>query len=119
MTTKNEVETFLFEFKQKMKVFDIYFRDERGKNKQALADLEIRPIDRLPVIENLLVEDFCQGPLQEQLYENADMWIFGKQVKNNEVYIKITMGKPGTRVICISFHIADHPLHYPLKGATI
>lgn len=117
MASSDEVEKFLLDFKQKMKVFNIFFRDERGKNKQALADLDIRPLDRVSVLEDLITDDYSEEPLQEQLYDNADMWVFGKTVKDKEVYIKITMGKPGTRVICISFHIAEHSLHYPLKGA--
>ena len=119
MATKADIKIFLQDFHQKMKVFDIIFRDDRGKNKQTLADLDIRPTERRHAIENLIADDYCEGPLKEQLYHSADMWIFGKQIKNNEVYIKITMGNPNTSVICISFHIADHPLHYPLKGAII
>lgn len=47
------------------------------------------------------------------------MWIFGKEINGHEVFIKITMGIPNASVICISFHLAEHPLHYPLKGAAI
>ena len=32
-----------------------------------------------------------------------------------ETYIKITMGKPNLKTICISFHQAEHPMDYPLK----
>ena len=43
------------------------------------------------------------------------MWIFGKDVKGKEIYIKITMGSFGNSVICISFHIAEYEMQYPLK----
>jgi len=43
------------------------------------------------------------------------MWVFGKMVRGTEVYIKITMGTFNNSVICISFHLAEHPLKYPLK----
>jgi hypothetical protein len=39
MATEDEIEHFLQDFKMKMKIFDVLFRDERNKNKQALADL--------------------------------------------------------------------------------
>jgi hypothetical protein len=42
------------------------------------------------------------------------MWVFGKDVKGQEVYIKITLGK-GSSALCISFHIAEHPMNYPFK----
>lgn len=44
------------------------------------------------------------------------MWVFGKHVKSHETYIKISIGAPGTNAICISFHIAEHPMNYPFKN---
>jgi hypothetical protein len=116
MAKSKEVEHFLREFKQKMKIWDVLFRDERGKNAQALADLELRPSDRKKVLEDLKVEDYCQGPLAETLYKGADMWVFGRVIKKKQVYIKITMGIKGTSVLCISFHVAEHDLTFPLKN---
>jgi hypothetical protein len=116
MAKSKEVEHFLKEFKQKMKIWGVLFRDERGKNAQALADLELRPSDRKKVLEDLKVEDYCQGPLEETLYKGADMWVFGRVIKKKQVYIKITMGIKGTSVLCISFHVAEHELTFPLKN---
>ena len=91
------------------------FRDDRGKNTQALIDLELRPIERKAIIEGLEVEDYSEGPIEEKLYGGADMWVFGKTIKKKEVYIKITMGAMSSSVICISFHLAQHKMNYPLK----
>ena len=46
MSTEAEVAFFLRNFEEKMKIWDILFRDDRGKNTQALVVLELRPIDR-------------------------------------------------------------------------
>ena len=43
MATKQEVELFLNQLKDKIKYFEIVFRP-RDKNLQALADLDITPI---------------------------------------------------------------------------
>jgi hypothetical protein len=43
------------------------------------------------------------------------MWVFGKIVKKKEVYIKITIGAMDSGVICISFHLAQYKMNYPLK----
>jgi hypothetical protein len=115
MATKDEVDSFLRDFKAKMKVFDIVFRDDRGKNAQTLADLELRPLDRISIIESLCSSDYCEGPVPDLFYRTPGMWMFGKQVKGREVYIKVSPGHPDNRVICISFHLAEHPLDYPLK----
>lgn len=115
MSSEAEVAAFLKDFKEKMKVWDVLFRDDRGKNALALVDLEIRPIDRKTILEALEYKDYSEGPLPEKLYGGAGMWIFGKTVKKKEVYIKITMGALGSSVICISFHLAQHKMAYPLK----
>ena len=115
MSTKQEVESYLKNFKEKMKFWDVLFRDDRGKNSQALVDLEIRPIERKTILESLEVKDYSEGPLAETLYGGADMWVFGKTIKSNNIYIKIAMGCAGSSVICISFHIAEHTMKFPLK----
>lgn len=115
MSTETEVASFLKDFKEKMKIWDVLFRDERGKNAQALVDLELRPIDRKAILESLETKDYSEGPLEEKLYGGAYMWVFGKTIKNKEVYIKVTLGAVGSNVICISFHLAQHKMYYPLK----
>ena len=115
MRRESEVATFLNDFKEKMKFWDVLFRDDRGKNSQALVDLEIRPLERKAILNAIETRDYSEGPLEEKMYGGADMWVFGKIVKQKEVYIKITIGPMGSSVICISFHLAQHKMNYPLK----
>ena len=115
MSSEIAVATFLKDFKEKMKFWDVLFRDDRGKNAQAMIDLELRPIERKAILEALETKDYSEGPLEEKLYGGADMWVFGKTVKKKEVYIKITMGAMSSSVICISFHLAQYKMNYPLK----
>ena len=115
MRRESEVATFLNDFKEKMKFWDVLFRDDRGKNTQALVDLEIRPIERKAILNAIETRDYSEGPLEEKMYGGADMWVFGKTIKKKEVYIKITIWPMGSSVICISFHLAQHKMNYPLK----
>ena len=115
MISKQEVQKFLNQFHEKMKVFGIIYRDDRGKNQKALEILEIVPSYRKVIIENLKVENYVQGPVIDELNKLGEMWVFGKDVKGQEVYIKIMLGGEGCQTICISFHIAEHPLVYPFK----
>ena len=115
MRRESEVATFLNDFKEKMKLWNVLFRDDRGKNTQALVDLEIRPIERKAILNAIETRDYSEGPLEEKMYGGADMWVFGKTIKKKEVYIKITIGPMGSSVICISFHLAQHKMNYPLK----
>ena len=116
MATKEQVEDFLKRLKEKIKVFDIIFRDDRGKNLQTLATLEITPTYRKKVILNIEPEDYSEGPIVDTLNKMGEMWVFGKDVKGHEVYIKITLGQPNNSTICISFHLAEHPMNYPFKN---
>ena len=116
MATRTEVEQFLNQFHEKLKIYDIIFRDGRGKNTQALAELEITSNYRLEVIKTITVEDYSEGPIVNTLNKCGDLWVFGKDVKGNEVYIKISLGLPNSRTICISFHKAEHKMSYPFKN---
>ncbi len=115
MALSDQVQSFLRDFKEKLKIWGVIFRDERGKNTQALLDLDISANYREKVLAELTASDYSEGPLKEGLYGGADMWVFGKKIKGVEVYIKITLGFFGAQVICISFHVAEHPMRYPLK----
>jgi hypothetical protein len=116
MTSKQEVEQFLKELKVKTEVFGILFLDDRGKNQQTLHDLEISPAKRKEIIANLKPEDYNEGPLAEKMRGILPMWVFGKEVKQKEVYIKISMGLENNSAVCISFHIAEHTMSYPYKN---
>lgn len=115
MIERYDVENFLNDFKFKLDFFGILFRDERTKNAITLAELGITSNDRIKIIRELETESYCEGPISELLYGNADMWIFGVKVKNYDIYIKISMGVPNSKTICISFHIAEFPMIFPFK----
>ena len=109
------VKAFLDQFNIKTEVFGIRFRNDRGKNRDALLMLDITPLQRELIVKNLKVQDYVEGPVIDLLNKEGEMWIFGKDVKGREVYIKITLGYENGQTICISFHIAEHPLIYPFK----
>lgn len=115
MVTKGQVAAFLDELHAKMKILDILFRDDRGKNQETLQELEIVPSYRKVVIENLTVEDYVQGPVADELNRLGPMWVFGRDVKGREIFIKVMIVGSTCQTICISFHIAEYPLLYPFK----
>lgn len=41
MELESAVKSFLRDFKQKMKIWDVLFRDDRGKNTDCLTSLEL------------------------------------------------------------------------------
>ena len=115
MATLDEIQLFLSDFHAKMGIWGIIIRDDRGKNRQTLLDLEMTTAGRNTVLKSLVRHDYSQGPLSDTLNGGPAMWVFGKMVRGKEIYIKITMGIKEAQVICISFHTSDHPMQYPYK----
>jgi len=115
MITIEEVKAFLDQFNIKAEVFGIVFRDDRPKNRKALVQLDLTQLQREVIVKSLLPQDYVEGPVIDVLNQKGEMWVFGKDVKGQEVYIKITLGYENGQTICRSFHIAKRPLTYPFK----
>jgi hypothetical protein len=115
IATIQEVERFLNSFHQKVEIFDILFFDERDKNSDTLHKLQITALDRKDIVKTITPEDYSEGPITNILNRFGDLWVFGKDVKGQEVYIKICYGQPNRSTICVSFHIAEYPMNYPYK----
>jgi len=117
VTNIEHVEKFLNDFHLKSAFYDIVFRNDRDKNIHTLLKLAISSLRRKEIIAALRVEDYSEGPLPDTLHHISDMWVFGILFKKQEIYIKISMGRPSSQTICISFHIADRKMNYPFKNS--
>lgn len=115
MSSKAAVGSFLQDFKYKLDFWGLLLRTERGKNFETIKQLEYSIEDVKKELRDLEVEHYSEGPISDVLYQGADMWVFGKMVQSREVYIKIALGLPSSKVICISFHFAEHAITYPYK----
>ena len=111
--TIEEVRAFLNEFKIKAKAFGIIYRDDRDKNDiNSLLKLGINNVIREEIIFSLEEIDYSEGPIIDTLNKGADMWVFGKDYNDTDIYIKISVSN---RALCISFHEAEYPLNFPFK----
>lgn len=111
--TGQEVEAFLHEFKPKFNIWGIIFL-HRDKNEEALRALGITPVAREEIIKKIERDDYSHSVIDDTSF--GDMWVFGKDYDGTELYIKISLGTPDSKTICISFHEAEHPLSYPFKN---
>lgn len=116
MATEGEIEHFLSDFKVKLEIWGLLFQNRLNrKNFQTMSELEINVLDVKRELKTLKVSNYVDGPLPDNLYNGMPMWVFGKEVSKCDIYIKITMGQPNEKVICISFHFPEHPMTYPYK----
>jgi len=119
MATKEEVEAFLKEIREKIKFSDVAFQP-REKNLETLAELEIIPIERIEYLKKLTYRDYKSGPNKDTHdAKKPDYFEFGIEIKGVTVYIKISRGLPNKRIDCMSFHKAEKPITYPLKEKKI
>lgn len=107
---------FLKEFKEIVtdgRGLDIVSRKE---NLESLLELGLTRKNAEHEILSLSVSDYCSGPEPDQ-DRRGSVWMFGKTIGGREVYIKLKIADVGDVKIakCISFHVAKHPLCYPLK----
>lgn len=110
--SKDEVEKFLKHFFAKLDIWGIYFLN-REKNQNALSTLGIVPQAREKYIREICGEDYVETITSAMAF--GEMWVFGKGINGREVYIKISLGNPGNKTICISFHEAENPVRYAFK----
>lgn len=110
-----EVSQFLTTFQMKMKIFDVLFLDDRSKNGNALTGLEMRPMERLTVLERLTVENYSEGPKNDNMMGSSPLWVFGSIVNGVEIYIKLSLGMANSSVICVSFHPSEYKMKFPFR----
>ncbi|MEZ5070703.1 MAG: toxin [Bacteroidales bacterium] len=80
-----------------------------------LLELEITPKRRKEIVHSLEVEDYSQGPLEDRMHQVLPLWVFGKKINAREIYIKVSLGLENSSAVCMSFHVAEHPMTYPYK----
>ena len=107
---KTEVNDFLREFKNIATKRGIELID-RDKNK--LARLGLTKLDFHNEVLSLTYKNYCRGPEPDKDFP-GEIWIFGKNIDYDEYYIKLKISKE-KRAVCLSFHPAEHSIHYPLN----
>jgi len=69
------------------------------------------------IVLSLSVDDYSSGPVEDRDRQGY-LWIFGKQVKGRQMYIKLKVVVVSGKVMakCLSFHVAKFPMSFPLKA---
>ncbi|HIE02774.1 MAG TPA: hypothetical protein EYP59_21250 [Thiotrichaceae bacterium] len=112
---QTSIEHFLAEFKEIAQEKGVIFWP-RPENISMMSLLGLtRSIVTTDILLNLTKGDYCGGPLHEE--GHPDAWCFGKSIKGQEIYIKLTIQEKKKRknAICISFHESTKHLSYPYR----
>ena len=115
ITTLADAEELLLKIKVLIRESGILFMNQRIKNAQTLANLGILEATQRKIIENLKARDYYGGPEPDEKYPWKVVAVFGTDYQGVELYIKFSIGKARTPVVCLSFHEADSPMRYQFK----
>lgn len=87
--------------------------DMKFSTPYTLMDLDYDAEDVVDVLKTLTVQDYSETLLDTGDVDPPVMFVFCKELKKKEVYIKIKIRELSNNVICISFHYAKHKMNRP------
>lgn len=113
---QNAARAFLLNFKDAITSGSGVHLIPRDVNRQTLLYLGLTKRNLEEILLGLTVLDYCRGPEPDR-DKQGEIWEFGKEVKDENIYIKLKVTEVGGKKIakCISFHIAKYVLKYPYK----
>ena len=116
-TEKFHVQLFLKEFKEAAAGKDGIIYSFREKNMETLFKLGITGSMRDSIVLGLTYRNYVSGPLLDDKKRQGELWVFGSLETRKDIYIKLKVitKESGNKAVCVSFHIAERALHYPLR----
>ncbi|MBE3128084.1 MAG: type II toxin-antitoxin system MqsR family toxin [Actinobacteria bacterium] len=114
------VRNILIKIKSLVAKGNYIFLGNRKNNLETLLDLGYKPEHIKQDILSLTPKEYSEGPLldKDQInYKDESFWIFGKNIQNKLIYIKLKIRKINEyeEAVCMSFHIAEYQMKFPLK----
>ncbi|MCK4308807.1 MAG: type II toxin-antitoxin system MqsR family toxin [Candidatus Atribacteria bacterium] len=114
------VRNILIKIKSLVAKGNYIFLWNRKENFETLLELGLKYSHVKQEILSLTPKEYSQGPLLDKdqtNYKNEYFWIFGKNVQNKLIYIKLKIRKTNEHeeTVCMSFHIAEYQMKFPLK----
>lgn len=121
-TTKAEVQRFLTKLSEILNddSFDVskhLIFIQNSKNMQTLMDLDYDTQQIVEHLKTLTITEFSEVKIDNENAYPPYLWVFGRYIERHLVYIKLKIREKedSTKVVCLSFHIAVHPMSFPYK----
>jgi len=114
------VRIILIKIKKLVSEGDYKFLGSKPKNFHTLLKLGLKYAHVKQEILNLTPKEYSAGPVLDKNqtnYKDESFWIFGKNIQNKLIYIKLKIRETTfhKEILCMSFHIAEHQMKFPLK----
>ena len=99
-----------------LKTFRDYVRNHcftmwsRKENQQTLTELGISIEEFKEILCKLNLNDYHNGPYQDQQYSYLECWVFKKTIKGEVFYLRLQVDNEKKVAICQSFHLPKYPM---------
>lgn len=114
MEDEFHIDNFLEKLKLKLDFYGFRFSRERIENRETMKELSLSRLSLKGILSELTLENYSEGPIIDE-EEGDNYYVFGIEIDNREIYIKLNSGKENEQVICHSFHFAKFRMKYPKK----
>lgn len=121
-SSRKDVNDFLTQLNKVLKdpnfsIADDLFLIRKAENQSTLIDLDYDLDDVAKILSELNIKNYSET-LFDQDNENPPLlFVFGKEISKKEIYIKIKVRmNPERKIVCVSFHWAQHAMLYPYNN---
>ncbi|MEX2560255.1 MAG: hypothetical protein WD403_10095 [Pirellulales bacterium] len=120
MPSREAVAQFLSDFRAAIRLGFIHWLP-RPEDRQHLIDLNITQNQALERLTQLTPENYSKGPQPDDVKPDREVWTFGFDLDGAEVYLKLALQPDPRRRHVVhgliwSYHRAEWPMSYPLRG---
>ncbi|MEI6291158.1 MAG: hypothetical protein WCP19_12060 [Chloroflexota bacterium] len=114
--SRQQVIDFLGEFKHLIELNRFHFVQRLESNK-TIVTLGLTKNNARRELLSLSVSDFSSGPTQDREIAAQEFWIFGKELRGIEAYIKLKIYEVNGihYAKCVSFHEAEFKMKHPFQ----
>lgn len=78
-----------------------------------LLDLDYDAGDVVSRLKELCVEEYSETLVDRDDCHPPLLFVFGKVIRQRQVYIKLKIRGEARHIICVSFHYAENPMLFP------
>jgi hypothetical protein len=122
MPSRQEVAQFLNEFKAAVSLGHVRWLERSAEGKAHLSGLDINRNQAIEHLHALTPDNYYRGPDPDDFEPSRQVWVFGCEVGGTQAYVKLALQPDARRRTVVwgiiwAFHVAEHPLRFPLRGA--
>ena len=121
ISSSKDVKSFLTQLKDviddpNFSIEKNFFWNSKIENKSTLLDLDYDLYDVVKILSELDIQNYSETVFDSDNDNPPLLFVFGKEISKKEIYIKVKVRvNPERKIVCVSFHWAQHTMLYPYK----